>query len=124
MNPIKIVSSINALIADSGVETNSISDGFHTFGELYEHRIELFIALCRVYSERVMTIAWRSKIHSDGSSFDGWFVLGLDYGKDQITYHLPISRWDDCSFAETMDRAPGFDGHTSRGVLDRLKRLI
>lgn len=26
-------------------ESNGVSDGYHTFGELYEHRVVLFIAL-------------------------------------------------------------------------------
>lgn len=69
-------------------------------------------------------IPWRTKTHSDGISWDGWFVLGLGKGEgDQITYHLPISRWDECDFAETLERAPEFDGHTSDDVLTRLKNL-
>jgi hypothetical protein len=31
-----------------GMDTNRISDGYHTFGELYDHRIQLFIALCKM----------------------------------------------------------------------------
>src|SRR4051812_9247234 len=70
------------------VDTNLISDGYHTFGELYEHRIELFIALCR----RNQDIAWKSLTHSDGSSIEGWFLMGLYETKgEQITYHLPMS---------------------------------
>lgn len=33
------------------VDTNQISDGYHTFGELYEHRIALFRALCSMQLE-------------------------------------------------------------------------
>jgi hypothetical protein len=100
-----------------GVE---VSDGYHTFGELYEHRIALWMAICKLLA----IDAWRSRKHSDGSCIDGWFVLGLfdDAGK-QMTYHLPNSRWDECDFAETLDRAPKFDGHTSADVLKRLARL-
>lgn len=99
-----------------------ISDGYHTFAELYEHRIELYITLCRVL--RIKYPIWRSRLHSDGTGFEGWFVLGLDTmrGK-QITYHLPDSRWDDCGFAMTLPQAPPFDGHTSADVLERLRKL-
>ena len=106
-----------------------ISDGYHTFDELYDHRIKLWIALCRV---RVSAAdeggydhcVWRSVLHSDGTGFDGWFVLGMfkDAGR-QITYHLPMSRWSDCDFAETLSRAPEFDGHTSADVLERIATL-
>jgi hypothetical protein len=116
-------------------DTNKISDGYHTFGELYEHRITLFIALCKeLHRERERATreggmvryikTWRSKLHSDKTSFEGWFVLGIgkDAG-DQITYHLPMSKWDETSFAETLECAPEFDGHTSNDVLERLKSL-
>jgi hypothetical protein len=111
---------LNALIAE-GCDTNQISDGYHTFGELYEHRITLFIALCR---QMPHGSAWKSLNHSDGSNFEGWFILGIDNepGK-QITYHLPISKWDECAFFQTLNNAPAFDGHTSEDVLNRISRL-
>lgn len=102
------------------------SDGYHTFNELYEHRIALFLALCA--NLRMMPIGhvWRSKLHSNGSSFDGWFVLGIGTERgQQITYHLPMSRWSDASRVSVeRDRAPEFDGHTSADVLARLARYL
>ena len=68
---------------------------------------------------------WRSKNHSDGEpAFGGtWFVLGINKEKGkQITYHLPMSKWDETDFAETLEKAPEFDGHTSQDVLERLKK--
>jgi hypothetical protein len=105
-----------------------VSDGYHTFGELYEHRIALWIALCRVHSSEFETpqkqLVWRSKLHSDGSSYDGWFLLGMNRKPgEQITYHLPMAYWDRCSFAATLDRAPEFDGHTPQDVLERLRSM-
>ena len=108
-------------------------DGYHTFSELYEHRIELWIKLCETTTNDCgccsgigFIEAWRTKYHSDGElAFGGnWFVLGIGKNKgEQITYHLPIEKWDDCDFAETLEKAPEFDGHTSDDVLDRLKLL-
>lgn len=103
-------------------QRGKISDGYHTFDELYEHRIELFITLSRIMTRKYPV--WRSRLHSDGTSFEGWFVLGLDTMKGrQITYHLPESRWDDCDFATTLTEAPKFDGHAPADVLERLKKL-
>jgi|ERR1700722_4393267 len=104
-----------------------VSDGYHTFDELYEHRITLWIAVCRMMSKIVREAwnpTWRTRVHYDGTSFDGWFVLGVfqDSGS-QITYHLPDSKWDECDFAVTRKIAPEFDGHTSADVLERLKTL-
>lgn len=105
-----------------GIEPGEISDGYHTFNELYEHRIELWITICGLvqYTDYV----WRSKLHSDGSEFEGWFILGIqETPGQQMTYHLPLSKWDRCSFANTFDKAPDFDGHTSADVLKRLATL-
>ena len=100
-------------------------DGYHTFTELYEHRITLWIALCRqLVKNNFFNPVWRSEVNGDGTKWDGWFILGFvdDNGK-QITYHLPIEKWNETSFAETIDKAPDFDGHTSDDVLERLKKL-
>lgn len=120
--------AINEII--KGTDTNVISDGYHTFGELYEHRITLFIALCRIIrqvSETVVsapTKVWRSRLHSDSSSFEGWFIMGIGTEKgEQISYHLPDSKWSETNFCATLLTAPEFDGHTSGDVLNRLKNL-
>lgn len=115
------------------VDTNQISDGYHTFAELYEHRICLFMALCNVLSRQDDNLqvndkakVWRSLRHSDGElAFGGtWFVLGIwQFEGWQITYHLPIEKWDECSFAAELNQAPEFDGHTSEDVLYRLSEL-
>jgi len=110
-------------------DTNTVSDGYHTFGELYEHRITLFIALCKLYLEKQMFQSdiqcpvYRSITHSDGTAMDGWFLLGMNTKEGQITYHLPISKWEDTCFADTLEKAPEWDGHTSNDVLLRLREL-
>jgi hypothetical protein len=126
---------INQLIAvgkaAGNVDTNLISDGYHTFGELYAHRVGLFIALCRkvVYIEKRTgdkkpSSVWRSRRHADGESQDGWFVLGIGYKPgEQISYHLSADIWDETGFAVTLDAAPEFDGHTSDDVLKRLANV-
>jgi len=109
-----------------------VSDGYHTFDELYDHRIALYIALCKHMHELLgmenpeKFKVWRSVKHSDGElAFGGtWFVLGIGTGKGkQITYHLPIEKWEETLFAETLDKAPEWDGHSSADVLERIKEL-
>jgi len=115
-----------------GFDSMEASDGYHTFGELYEHRIGLFIALAKLSARQEHAVAahpdtpfvWRSKLHSDGSSFDGWFILGVGFFEgQQMTYHLPLSKWEETEFATTLEKAPEFDGHTSADVLERLKSI-
>jgi hypothetical protein len=97
------------------------SDGYHTFNELYEHRHALFILLAQLLPDRLV---WRSLTHSDGSRIEGWFVLGIFMQKGyQITYHLPMIYWNGCTFAQILDKAPEFDKHTSKDVLERLGKL-
>lgn len=128
-NNMKIEGNLNklikTLIEDKLIDTNKISDGYHCFGELYEHRIVLFITICQALcnnnqSERV----WKSIYHSDGTKFDGWFIIGIDYAPgEQITYHLPIKYWDKTSFVKAIDKAPEWDNHTSEEVIERLSTL-
>ena len=110
---------INWLIKALKVDTNEISDGYHTFGELYEHRIELWIAFCKRNHDN----SWRSKRHSDGSEMPGWFVLGygVQEGK-QMTYHLPMKYWKRLDgVIKRYSKAPKWDGHTAADVIERLK---
>lgn len=113
--------------SDPHVDSNMISDGDHTFGELYEHRRVLFIALCKLAHrslDKYQYPVWRTRFHSDGSSHEGWFVLGIGEKRgDQITYHLPIKYWENCWFAREIEKAPEFDGHTAKDVALRLLYL-
>lgn len=130
--------TITKITIEGIFETGKISDGYHTFNELYEHRITLFIALCRKIQDFKYhgdsrnqfgdeKIVWRSKRHSDGEICFGTgtqYILGI--GKEagnQITYHIPIERWEETEFAEILDKAPVFDGHAPVDVLERLKKL-
>jgi len=129
------------IILPDGFNTGRVSDGYHTFDELYDHRITLFIAMCRILSSFQYILSkdsdgngwdnhlmrqnvWRSKKHSDESVWDGWFIMGINNEKGkQITYHLPLDRWEETDFAPTLEKAPGFDGHSPEDVLKRLKEL-
>ena len=55
------IDDINRLIIESKLSgeifTKEISDGHHTFSELYRHRIVLFCTLCNLLPE----ISWKSK---------------------------------------------------------------
>lgn len=105
-------------------DKSKISDGYHTFEELYNHRARLYMKLCEIIS-RLGGDVWYSRTHSDGSYYHDWFILGI-YQKEgfQITYHMR----DDClcevsKFAKLLPTAPKWDGHTPEDVLERIKRL-
>jgi len=101
-------------------EVGKVSDGYHTFDELYEHRCALFVALMKTNPE----ISWRAGMHEDGSSFEGWFVAGMTLPTGDITYHLPVRMWRllDNINIKTSNKAPEWDGHTAKDVVDRLEQ--
>ena len=105
------------LVKDPG----KVSDGYHTFDELYHHRNLLFIHLLHSCSED----AFRSTKHSDGEDvWKGWFVAGLETPEGQITYHLPATLWHLLDGIPTPEKAPKWDGHTSDDVAHRLTRWL
>lgn len=109
-----------------------VSDGHHTMSELYEHRHTLFIALLKIYDNYITPLntrvtCWKSKLHSDGTMFEGWFIAGMqvkqfDGTVKYITYHMPMHFWEKAKVMELL-RAPEWDGHDSNEVLKRLEEL-
>lgn len=119
-----MVKQINELIQQAKTEqfdANQISDGYHTFGELYEFRNVMFVRLLQQNKYN----AFRAIYDSDGSKWDGWFVACLfkEQGK-QISFHLPHKYWEVLRKIETYERFPNFDGHDSAEALRRLNKLI
>ena len=102
---------INKIIKEEKLDTNLISDGYHTFKELYDHRIILFITLCNYLNVYTNIEVWKSRIHSDGTSWDGWFIAGIGTEKGkQISYHLPDEEWSKLK-SKHIKQAPAYDGH-------------
>lgn len=67
----RVQDQVNELTSDMKPK---VSDGYHTFRELYEHRMTLFQALCNVIAHRNQQsdyrvsesqTVWKSKLHSD-----------------------------------------------------------
>ena len=128
------IKDINKLIESLPQGAGQISDGYHTFDEIYEHRCLLWIfALQQYYNNHTEILnavqpacVYRSKLHNDGSGYEGWFILGFKkpLTNIQITYHLPDKYWDLCTFATTLEFAPEWDGHTSEDAIKRLTKII
>lgn len=95
-----------------------ISDGSHTFEELYNHRMILFAVICNTYKDK----SWKSKLHSDGTMYDDYFIVGIETEKGSYSYHYSIDSWDIFNVKE-LKNAPEWDGHIPDDV-DRLLSLI
>ncbi len=120
---------INEYIKTHNVNAGRVSDGYHTFDELYEHRHMLYLLLAMCMNGYK---AWASEYHHDGSSYDNWFIMGLTpingiTSFKPITYHLPdrlLYLVKGNPKVEWLERAPEWDGHTSNDVINRLHEYI
>jgi len=94
------------------INTDNISDGYHTFGELYNHRAVLFNVILKVFKER----AWKALKHEDGTMYYGMFIVGIETPQGQYTYHYNSEHWDmfDVKIIET---APKYDGHKPEDIV-------
>lgn len=99
--------------------TGETSDGFHTFNELYHHRAVLFSVIVRDHRD----LAWKSKLHHDGTMYDGMFIVGIETPKGQATYHYDIDPYWDMFDCKELDRAPEWDGHTPDDAIGRIATL-
>ena len=99
--------------------TGETSDGYHTFDELYDHRAKLFSVVVRDHRE----LAWKSKLHHDGTMYDGMFIVGIEAPEGQATYHYDVDPYWGLFDCRELDRAPEWDGHTPRQAIDRIAAL-
>ena len=95
------------------------SDGYHTFDELYDHRAKLFSVIVRDHRE----LAWKSRLHHDGTMYDGMFIVGVETPRGQATYHYDVDPYWGLFDCKELDRAPEWDGHTPAQAIDRIAAL-
>jgi hypothetical protein len=100
------------------------SDGFHTFGELYDHRRALTAVLAAAASSA--GDSWRSKAHhpDDSPMFEGgYFIVGIELPTGTITYHYKLAHWDDFAAVPELEHAPKWDGATPADTVTRCLEL-
>lgn len=96
-------------------DMGEVSDGYHTFNQLYYQRAVLFACIVKQNKNK----AWKSFKHSDGKyCFDSngeWFIVGIDTPQGSYTYHYAKEYWDmfDC---QELDCGKEWDGHTEEDV--------
>jgi Lar family restriction alleviation protein len=99
--------------------TGETSDGYHTFNELYHHRAVLFSVICNSNPE----LAWKSKLHHDGTMYDGMFIVGIETPEGQATYHYDIDPYWEMFSVQELPKAPEWDGHTPAQAIERIGKL-
>lgn len=94
-------------------EINDLSDGSHTFRQLYYQRMMLFATIVKQNRDK----AWKSLRHEDGELCfgGGWFIVGIDTPEGSYTYHYEDNYYSlfDC---EELRCGKHWDGHTEKDV--------
>ncbi len=96
-----------------------LSDGYHTFNELYHHRAVLFSVICNTFKDK----AWKSKKHDTGDMYDGMFIVGIETPQGQATYHYDIDPYWDMFKVKELPYAPKWDGHTPDEAIRRISMM-
>ena len=96
-------------------DMGEVSDGYHTFNQLYHQRAILFATIVNQNKD----ISWKSYKHSDGKyCFDSngeWFIVGIDTQEGSYTYHYKKEYWDYFNCKE-LECGKEWDGHTEEDV--------
>ena len=116
-----------------------ISDGYHTFNELYEFRKMYNAALFNEWAKNPLFLhndlnkefpvvkynVHKSWKHHDGELCfgGGWFIVSAMLPTGQISNHYKAEDWDLFKIPEVEKALFEFDGHTGKDVLERLKNL-
>lgn len=98
-----------------------VSDGYHTFNELYHHRAVLFSVICNEHPE----LAWKSLQHHKGGGpmYAGMFIVGIETPEGQATYHYDINPYWDMFCVKELEQAPEWDGHMPMEAIKRIESL-
>lgn len=118
-NYVHIVERLAELIGPQTIDGDT-SDGYHTFNELYHHRAVLFSVIVAKFADR----AWKSKLHADGTMYEGMFIVGIETPDGQATYHYDVEPYWNLFRCKEVDRAPEWDGHTPDQAIERIGKLV
>lgn len=113
-----VLEKLADLIEPQPIDGNT-SDGYHTFNELYHHRAVLFSVIVAKFADR----AWKSKLHADGTMYDGMFIVGIETPDGQATYHYDVDPYWEMFRCKEIDHAPEWDGHTPDQAIERIGKL-
>lgn len=103
-------------------DMGEVSDGYHTFNELYEYRMLYNAALFNEFAKQGLYDVHKSRKHSDGEYPFGdsnWFIVMAELPTGQISNHYEMKDWDKFQIPEKT-LANKWDEHSPRDVADRL----
>lgn len=110
---------------EQGIDTGNISDGYHTFNELYEFRKLYNAALFNEWAAIGKYDVHESTRHHDGEEYfgGGWFIVVALLSGGQISNHYKMADWNLFRIPEREKTTYPYDGHTGEDVLVRLRSI-
>ena len=107
-------------------ENGHVSDGYHTFNELYEYRLLYNAAFFNELAKQGLYDVHKSKRHSNGEIPFGdpnWFIVVAELPTGQISNHYEMKDWFLFQIPE-KELSNEWDGHTPADVAERLRQHL
>ena len=116
----KIICIITSLQQKQDI--GEISDGYHTFNELYRYRMLYNAAFFNLLPKEWVH---KSKRHHTGEECfgGGWFIVMANLPTGQISNHYELKDWDLFQVPE-KEFADEWDGHTPQEAAERLHKYL
>lgn len=114
------------LAEEENKDTGEVSDGYHTFNELYEYRLLYNASMFNELAKQGLYDVHKSKRHSDGEIPFGdsnWFIVMAELPTGQISNHYEMKDWDLFQIPE-KEKANAWDGHTPKDVAERIRKFL
>ena len=104
---------------------DDVTDGYHTFKELYEYRMLYNAAFFNELTKQNLYDVHKSKRHSDGEKCfgGGWFIVMAELPTGQISNHYELKYWKLFNIPE-KEKANKYDGHIPKIAAQRLKKYL
>ena len=103
-------------------DMGEVSDGYHTFNELYYYRMLYNAAFFNLLPKELVH---KSKRHHTGEECfgGGWFIVMANLPTGQISNHYELKDWDLFQVPE-KEFADEWDGHTPKEAAERLHKYL
>lgn len=106
------------------LDMGNVSDGYHTFNELYRYRMLYNAAFFNELAKGDVKVC-KSHKHYDGEECfgGGWFIVMAELPTGQISNHYENRYWGLFNIPE-LETAWKWDGHTPNEVADRIESYL
>ena len=103
-------------------DMGDVSDGYHTFNELYYYRMLYNAAFFNLLPKEWV---YKSKRHHDGEECfgGGWFIVMANLPTGQISNHYELKDWELFQIPE-KEIADEWDGHTPQEAAKRIHEYL